>query len=177
MIRCKKNIKEIILLIFIGTVLFSVYYNIKCINNSDFMKTSFTSCLTLIIAIVVSYYFVKRNQDERNQKEIYLHLIEETKKIIKDGDLVRIKDDTDINLILMKKRDLNNCVALLNRYAHKFEVEKEMVFVKDKLKEYAEIIGNHQGDVEYLTKSEIELRRPIELIDNKLEEIMMKLFD
>lgn len=76
---------------------------------------SIESCLTLVIALVVSYYFTQKNQDERNKKEIYLHLMGRIQILVSEDCLSNILENTDINIILMKKREINNCTTTLQK--------------------------------------------------------------
>lgn len=151
--------------------------NIFYIKNDNFWEMSIGSCLTLLVALSVSYYFTQKNQDERNKKEIYLHLLEKMQRIVSEDCLSNISENTDINLILMKKREINNCTTTLEKYSKEFHIEEEMKFISDKVKEYTEFFGAHQNDLGYLSKSSKELKRPLDLIEQKLNEAMIKIFD
>ena len=47
-----------------------VFYNI--INNDEFWNASAVNIITILIAIVISYFFVQRKSDIRKQKDIIL---------------------------------------------------------------------------------------------------------
>ena len=171
----KKALKVILFSSLIALILGLMFVNLFCIKNENFM--SIESCLTLVIALVVSYYFTQKNQDERNKKEIYLHLMEKMQRLVSEDCLSNISENTDINIILMKKREINNCTTTLEKYAKEFHIEEEVQFISDKVREYTEFFGTHQDDVAYLAKSTKELKRPLDLIEQKLNEAMIKIFD
>ena len=173
----KKALKVILFSSLIALILGLMFVNLFCIKNENFWNMSIESCLTLVIALVVSYYFTQKNQDERNKKEIYLHLMEKMQRLVSEDCLSNISENTDINIILMKKREINNCTTTLEKYAKEFHIEEEVQFISDKVREYTEFFGTHQDDVAYLAKSTKELKRPLDIIEQKLNEAMIKIFD
>lgn len=98
-------------------------------------------------------------------------------RLVSEDCLFNISENTDINIILMKKREINNCTTTLEKYAREFHIEEEVQFISDKVREYAEFFGTHQDDVAYLAKSTKELKRPLDLMEQKLNEAMIKIFD
>lgn len=67
----KKNM--VIIVVFTAGIIVLGIYNI--ITNPDFFKGNIISCITLLIAIFISYLLVQRNADERNRKEAYRGII------------------------------------------------------------------------------------------------------
>lgn len=173
----RKIIKRYIFGSLVFLVLLVIILNVFVMKNKDFWDASVTSCLTLLVALVVSYYFSQKNLDERRQKETYLKLLEKVQRLVSDKDLVEIRTSADIEVVLMKKRELNNYVYILKKYAEKFSLKEDIKFIEEKTQEYTDFLGNHQQDVEYLKKSSNELARPLLLIDSRLSEIMIKLFE
>lgn len=171
------KIKNIIFGFLVGVVLVVCIVNIFILKNDNFWNTSVTSCLTILVALIVSYYFSQKNLDERRQKESYLKLLEKVQRLVMDKDLFEIKTSKDIEIVLMKKRELNNYVYMLKKYAGKFAIDDDIKFIEEKTQEYTDFFSNHQQDVKYLEKSSKDLSRPLLLIDSKLSEIMIKLFD
>jgi len=173
----RKLVKRIIFGSLVFLVLLVMFLNVFIWKNENFWDASATSCLTLLVALVVSYYFSQKNLDERRQKESYLKLIEKVQRLVSDKDLFEIKTAEDIEIVLMKKRELNNYVYILKEYADKFSLQEDIKFIEEKTQEYIEFFGNHQHDIGYLEKSSTDLARPLLLIDSRLSEIMIKLFD
>lgn len=174
----KLRISEKIILGVIVLILFVLgIINIVVLKNEKFFEFSFSTCVSIIVALFVSYWLVNSNQDERNQKEIYLRLLEKTISLVNDSIMFRICETSDVSLILMKKRELNNTLTLLKKYAKKFDVSDEIKFIEERVQEYTDLIGNHQDDLLHLAKCERDLRRPLELIESKIYEVMLKIFD
>ena len=173
----KKIVKGVIFAILIFSVVYVMCMNVFVWKNNDFWNTSFTSCITLIVALVVSYYYAQKNLDERRQKESYLKLLEKVQRLVSDKDLIEIKTKEDIEIVLMKKRELNNYMCILKKYAKKFSLQKDIDFIEGKVKEYAELFGDHQHDIGYLKNNSNDLSRPLLLIDSRISEVMIKLFD
>lgn len=172
-----KNTRKFIFGILILSVVCLMLINIFVRKNEEFWDASITSCLTLLVALVVSYYLVQKSLDERRQKESYLKLLERVQQLVSDKALVEIITDTDIDVVLMKKRELNNCVYILKEYAGKFSLKEDIQFIDERTQEYAEFLGNHQDDIDYLTRSSKELVRPLLLIQSRVSKIMIKLFE
>ena len=160
----------IFIILTIGVVSFIV-------DSQDFLKISIGNCLTLIVALVVGYYFSIKNQDEIKKKDIYINILQRMQNGITDSSLTNITSETDMVRIIMKKRQLNNYLTTLNICSKEFGLVKEISFIEGKLNEYADLIGAHQDDKEYLAKSSKELKRPLELIETKLSEAMLKLYE
>lgn len=175
--RKLKKCEIIILSVIIGMVIILALVNVFCINNDQFFEISMSTCISIIVVLLVSYWLTNNSQDERNQKEIYLRILEKVVVLVNDPIMFKVDEKTDIFLILMKKRELNNTVTLLKEYSRKFNVEKELISIDEKVQEYADLIGNHQDDLRFLSMCEKDLRRPLELIENKVYEAMMKVFE
>ena len=79
-------------------------------------------------------------------------------------------------MLTMTKRSLNNYMSMLKRYSGKMGVQERIEKIARYVDEYADFLGNHLDDKEYLAKSEAELRRPLELINIETIEIMMELY-
>lgn len=175
--RKLKKCEIIILSVIIGAVIILALVNVFCINNDQFFEISMSTCISIIVVLLVSYWLTNNSQDERNQKEIYLRILEKVVVLVNDPIMFKVDEKTDIFLILMKKRELNNTVTLLKEYSKKFNVENELISIDEKVQEYADLIGNHQDDLLFLSRCEKDLRRPLELIENKVYEAMMKVFE
>lgn len=168
---------KIVMWAIIACIIVVILLNIFAFKNQDFWKTSVTSCLTLFVALYFGFLLVQRNQKDEKQKEIYMKVLEKFQLLIVTEDLYQITDSTDINLLLMKKRAMNNYLDVLQENAAQYGVQEEISFIREKTEEYADLLGNHQTDIEYLKQSKLELKRPLMLIDTELSKTMMKVFE
>lgn len=171
----RKLSKYIISVIVIVLLTILVIYNIK--NNDNFFDLPINSLLTLFTAIFISFYLVQKNTDQRYQKQIYCNLLSDIQKIVTDPNTYILNKNTNSIEITTRKRTLSNYLGLVNSNSKKFGLEKEAKFIFDKFKEYDDLIGNHITDIEYLEKSKEELQRPLNLINSKLYEMMLKLYN
>lgn len=167
--------KYIISIIVIILLAILIIYNI--INNNNFFDFSISSLLTLFTAIFISFYLVQKNTDQRHQKQIYCNLLLDIQKFISNPDIYTFNENTNIRTITANKRALSNYIGLINSHSEKFGLKKEADFIKEKFTEYENLIGNHLSDLIYLSKSKEELQRPLDLINNKLYEMMLKLYN
>lgn len=166
-----------IILTLIIFVIVDILINIIVLKNNNFFKTSFGTCLTLLIALIVSFYLSNKVTDKRRQKEIYINILTKFQTLIEDNSLWDYEKENDLDLIKMKKRKLNNYINTLKKYENIYCVKEEIDFIDNRLSEYIEVVGDHIDDSEYLIKSKKELKRPLDLISQKLDEVMMKMYD
>lgn len=170
-----KRLKAFGIIIILILLIILVAYNI-C-NNSTFFELSISSLLTLFTAIFISFYLVQRNTDQRYQKQIYCNLLFEIQKFVTNPSNYTFNENTDSINITTQKRVLSNYLGIVNSHSEKFGLEKEAKFIFDKYTEYDNLIGNHITDITYLSKSKEELQRPLDLINSKVYEMMLKLYN
>ncbi len=175
--RKTQCIKRAILIMSITVLIVLAVYNAVCSDVPSFWETSFTTIATLLIALVFSYFFIQKNEEDRIRKKILLDLLEKTQSLVNDERLYTISVDTQATFLKMKKRELNNKVTLLTEYASVFGIEKEITTISERVQEYASIIGDHCNDMEYLSKIPLELKRPLDIIDKEIDKAMMGVFN
>lgn len=152
-----------------------LYFNIR--NNEIFFIISVGSLLTLYITIFVSYFLVQKMTNGRKQKEIYIKLLSDMQKLVTDKSAYTISPTDDSARLTTIKRSMSNYIGLIDKYSKKFHLEDEIIYIKDKFSEYETLLSDHISDFTYLSKSSKELKRPLELITEKLYEMMLKIFD
>ena len=79
--------------------------------------------------------------------------------------------------ITLRNRDINNKITLIESLNYKFLIKEDIDFVRKYFNEYRELIDDHIADADYLNHSRKELRRPLDLMKNKLFEMSLKLFE
>lgn len=171
----KRNIIRIIITISLALVFISLFiYNFK--NNSTFFDIPVYTILNLIVATFFAFYLTQKKQDERKFKETAERLIYKIQNTISSEKMYRIKNEKDIEDLKLTHRTISNRIETLDKLKDKLNYKKEIEYIKDKFKTYRELFGNHINDVNHLTNSERDLFNFIELIDNKLDEILLSLF-
>ena len=150
-----------------------VIYNIA--HNDEFWNASAVNIITILIAVVISYFLVQRKSDRRKQKEILLDLINKLRLLIDSEETYDFTGQSREE-ILMRNRDISNKVQILTDIQTVFGIEEDMKFIQEKITEYLSLVGDHSMDLDYLIKSKKELQRPLMLISTKLVSMSINLF-
>lgn len=144
-------------------------------NPTNFWQLTFGNCLTLFIALLLSFFFVQRKAeqdrkkaDQRKQKEAAIRLLEALQEVVLSKAAYEVNQETGTVPLTMTKRRISNYIETLKRNATGFEIDAEIKQLDDYFNEYASIIGNHIHDVVELHNCEKDLCRPLELIDTKI---------
>lgn len=144
-------------------------------NNDRFWEASAVYIITILIAVVISYFFVQRKSDRRKQKDILLDLINKLQLQISSEKAFNFTGQTREE-ILMRNRDISNIIHILTEMQDTFSIQDDMDFIRKEIEEYLSLIGDHSTDLEYLVKSQKELERPLNLIANRLVQMSINLF-
>jgi len=160
---------------FFCVVLYAVFVFYNFLSNKEFWDASATNCISLGIALFVSYFFVQKQTDRRKQKDIVLMLLQDLQRLVWQK---HTYDFTGLSKeeITMTSRHLSSKIHLLEEMKDEFYIANEIDFIRSKYDEYNSFIGDNIENYEYLLQSQKALRRPIELIENKLCETMLKLY-
>lgn len=150
-----------------------ILYNIK--TNPSFWETSVSSCITIIIALVFSYWLVQRKNDLRKQKEILASLLFDLRTQFEKEDMYDLSQMSPSS-INMRNRDISNKIEILDEIKTDFNMESEVNFILERFDEYKDFVGNHINDLDYLKSSTSELKCPIMLISTKLFKMAFKLY-
>ena len=168
--------KYILIVCFILVILIVAIYNIIHFGYCNFLQASVSQLLTLLVAIIVSYYLVQKRSDEKNKKEIIIRLLADIQKEVTNEDAYRISVNSKPATLTLRNRTLNNYLDTLSNYGELFGISEQVCFLQEKLSEYTDCIGNHIDDIDFLSKAELDLQRPLALINSKAYEIMLNLY-
>ena len=163
----------IIVILVICTTIYSIYYNLKE-NNTTFCDSYITYILTIVIEIIFAYYFVERKSDKRKQKEIIEKNIQKIQKYIYDEELYSVTSKEMCNSLTrsIKIRKIKNLITYLSDYSKKFNFEKQFVEISKNFKEYQNITEAMSQDDDFTDKSNNNVKRIVETLDDNLEEIL-----
>lgn len=114
----KKFLKGVSIIAFFGVILKIGIYNYR--NNVKFFEASFTSLVTIIVAVVVSFLFVQLKTDKRRQNEKIDELIYKIQGYITEESFVMGGEHSRKNLIL--HRSIINKI----RYLKIRKIDKEI---------------------------------------------------
>lgn len=171
----KKTILKCIVGFFALLIIALIVYN--CIFNCDtFFKVNAINCISAFIVVGISFFIVQRQTDYRKQKDIFINLLE-TLKILADDSKSYNFTNVEKEEMLMRTRDIALKIDIIKRYNKKFDIVDDVAFIEDKFKEYQTVIDNYSTDMDLLSKLHKELKRPLNLISQKVFEIMLNLYD
>jgi hypothetical protein len=168
-------LKVIVAIVAIIIAILFIWYNLK--NNEDFFKAPFTTLLTILVAVFISYKLTQYQTDKRKQKDIIVDILLSIQGIILKNEVVIITETTSKEEINMNKRHISNLLMILKTYKEKFSISDEVNFIIARFTEYETFVGDHIEDIPYLQKSSKELRRPLDLMEQKIFSIMLKLYE
>lgn len=164
------------LLIIAGIILFSWFaiYNMLE-QKAAFWKASAVDCITIAVAVAISYYLVQRQNNRQKQKDIISDLILKMQVLFDQKALYDFSNQEKED-ITMRARDLNNKIHILETVKDEFAISDKVDFIRKRFDEYNTFIGDHIDNMEYLLSSQKELKRPVELISQKLLETALCLY-
>ena len=166
-------IKKIFIILMVAGIIVIGIFNF---SNSEFWNISICDCLTLIVAVVIAYYFTKSDNKITKKREIIESILDKIQFQINQPEYYKLKE-TDEKDLYMMKRAINNKIALLEKNEKGIKISTEIKYIKDKFIDYRSLIDEHITDKDYLVKSEKELRKMLMLIDDKIDEIKLKLYE
>lgn len=161
----KGYIKWLFLICFLLFGAFVIYNIVN--QKAAFFEASAVDCVTVLIAVAISYYLVQKQTNYQRQKDIISDMILKMLASCEQRDLYDFSEQ-DKNTIMMRTRGLNNRIHILEKIAEEFNISEEVIFIRQHFEEYNNFIGDHIEDIDYLRQSQNELRRPVELISQKL---------
>lgn len=173
---------SVIVALFAASIVFLIVWNAINGNNSSsnkFLETSLSTCISLLLVLAVSFSLTQIMTGQRKKQEILIRVAQKLEDLIESPVGYRVcADSEDYEAILNShKRQMSNLIKLLDNKADDFRIRDKVDYLKERFKEYDDLIGNHITDVEYLSNSEKELKRPLEVMTGTLFEIMLKLSD
>ena len=165
-----------LVLIAIGLALLIILLGISNSGNDEFWSVSAFDCLSLLIAVGVSFFIVERQTDKRKQKELFISLLESLKVLTED------KASYDFSglsqaAVLMRMREIRLKLQLIKNYSEKFGIQRDYAFLNEKYEEYQAIVDNHPSNMDLLTQLHQELYRPLNLMSQRIFEIMIALYN
>lgn len=172
--KCKFTLPPIIAGIITALVLCICWHNYKV--NAHFWDMSLSTGLSILIGVWVSFLLVQRQTDLRKKKDALCELMKSIQDIVTNEDAYLIDNGITQQSLTMRTRDLNNQIGILEKYGGDFGLDDDIRFVKEKANEYSQIIGDHLTDVDHLSKSALELQRPLNLIEARLFDMILKLY-
>ena len=144
--------------------------------NEEFWSVSAFDCLSLLIVVGVSFFIVERQTDKRKQKELFVSLLEALKALTEDKKSYDFSDSS-WEEVLMRMREIRLKLQLIKKYSEKFGIQMEYEFLNEKYEEYQRVIDNHPSNMTLLAQLHQELYRPLNLMSQRIFEMMIALYN
>lgn len=150
-----------------------IYYNIN--NNEDFFIAPLYSIITIIIALVFTFFFNQVLIEKRRKKENLLRIVQKT--IVElDSPCLIIKSQNDIAATRLLQQSIRNHIKMLLENKLFSQKNKDLLKLVEKdINYYWHLVSEHIADVDYLTKSESTLSMHIQNAKNRLDEISLNI--
>lgn len=148
--------------------------NVKC--NDAFWSVTAFDCLSLLVVVGVSFFIVERQTDKRKQKELFITLLEALKVLVEDKASYNF-EGVSREEVLMRMREIRLKLRLVEKYSERFGIKNDHTFLNEKFEEYQTIIDDHTTDMKLLSQLHKELYRPLNLMSQRIFQIMIALYD
>lgn len=166
----RKYVSVIITVILLAFVISIGIYNV--INNKKFFDASITALLTIVIAIIFSYWFTQIKSDKRKRSEKIDSMLYKIQSIISDPGFLSVETDEICRKNLIAHRSVGNKITYLKKICEDgSDVKAKVLELEEEFGRFREFYGDHYCDKEYMKKSEKELLNYVTKIDDKADEI------
>lgn len=151
-------------------------YSSRVITDRAYFVLSFSEVLTLIFAIIFTYFLVERDSQQRQRREYGERLIIKIQTQLSEECLIH-PVESETTYILMKIRSIQTKIGVLCSMRDTLGLqEQEINYVKEKFNKYEELYGEVFEDRNKLKEAEPEFIKFITLTIDKLEIICGKLY-
>ena len=158
--------KIVIILGVLGTIIFGIY---NIINNDDFLKAPLTTMISILVAIVLSYFFTQRKTDDRRKMEKIDNLLYKIQDIILDKEFIVVQDSD-----LIVHRSIANKIKYLKDNAP-CDLKSDVDRLEDIFEDYRLFYGEHYMDKDYMEKSKKDLLNYVMKFDDVCDSLHMRL--
>ena len=170
----KRTVILIIAIVLSLAVLGVTIKNICC--NSSFWNISISECFGLLIGVWITFFIVELRNDKRRQKDLFIDLLQSLKLLIDEKSSYDFSDANQSE-IWMRKRTIKLKIDLISNYSKKFSIEKYAKQIEEKYEEYEAVIDNHITNIDLFVEIKIDLHRPLDLMSQKITEVILSLYD
>lgn len=156
----------IVILFSILCLIFGIY---NFSHNKDFLKAPLTTIITILVAVIVSFYLVQRKTDSRRKSEKIDKLLYKVQEMINDPVLITFSPNT----LLLHRSVINTIKLIETNIAPEFK--QDIANIKEKFEYIRNVYGNHYTDEDFMQKSYVDLINYVYLIDDICNKIHMEL--
>lgn len=169
-----KKIIWVVPVLFLGAIIYVGVINYT--NNSEFMNASVTQIITLLIAVIITFYITQYKNDQRKIKDYAESIIRKIQNVVMDEGFISFDEGTETKQITMVNRKMSNYIDVLKKYAEKLNFSTDAKYIEEEFQRYREFVDEHISDIEYLNKSATTLQNHAEKIEQKCDLIIFNLY-
>lgn len=174
-----KNKYVLIEIVVIICIVCAAIYNMFA-NCSSFWNINITQVLTMIIAVCIAFEAAQFKNDERKLKEQAEKIIAKIQFIVNEPAFTSFPNSGDGESLKRQNRiairKLHNCINILKEYSNISNISNDVDYIEEQYKSYNDFVSEHPDDLDYLSKSEIHLKKYAENIDSKCDQLLLKLY-
>lgn len=165
------------ILLFVFAVCIVLAAIISAIRNLDeFLSVNIFNLLTLLVALVFTYYFNQQKQTHRRFHDSAVKVLESIQKIIENDFICKGFNEHSIKELIQSMRIVRNKLAVLKKVEKNLNISTEIEYLDNNFNNYKNIIDNHISDYDYLEKSADDLNNFTSLLDSKITETIVKIY-
>lgn len=145
-------------------------------NFDEFFSMNIFNLLTLLVALVFTYYFNQQKQTHRRFHDSAVKVLESIQKIIVNDFICKGFSEQSIKELMQSMRTVRNKLDVLKKIEKNLNIASEIEYLDNNFNNYKSIIDNHMSDYEYLEKSVDDLNNYTSLLDSKITETIVKIY-
>lgn len=160
----------------VGVLIFGGLFLYNLFNNDTFFSVPVTSLLTVLVAVVFSYWLVQSRNDKRKKNDKLGSLLYKIQDIIQQKEFIESNNEAIQRRNLIKQRSVGNKIEYLKNGCGKDASIKKLVEeLEGEFLRFREFYCEHYKDQDYMQKSEKELLNYIIRMDDIADKIHMAL--
>lgn len=173
----RRIVTGVAIVLAIATVGVGIYNAFK---NNSFWNVSIAQVLTLLVTISIAFWATQFKNDQRNAKAHAERIITKIQNLISCEVFYAFapssnEEDVKKNYGI-SQRKFANCLNVLGEYGKQLGFQDDVKYIEEQFSQYKSFVSEHLNDFEYLSKSETHLRKFLENIDSKCDQIVVKLY-
>lgn len=162
--------KGIVLILSLIVIAILAIINVK--NNIDFWDVSVADLLVLIVAVVLTFFYVERKNDEYRRNTCIEYVISEICRIAVDDRIILLDEN---RTALMMQQTCGNKISYLKNAGFK-DFDDDFLFIEKELIELRTIFSEHMDNPHNLEIVRKDLERHKQNICDKCDKIRIKLY-
>ncbi|MDD3053745.1 MAG: hypothetical protein PHG84_05010 [Endomicrobiaceae bacterium] len=166
-------------LIIVILIVFAIHS--LCVNSCVFLSFTIGEFLTLLIALIIGYWWVQNKNDERILDEKLISMVENLKEQIENTEYVYINPIEKKAEVLSNNRLLSNKIYILQRLSKKRnKITKYVEKIQKEFFEYERVVSeNIDQKAEYFSNPlrADKQKQKMDSIEFQLDQIILEIFN